>query len=389
MEPVPKDGRRGLAHGDEMSADTATMVGTDAMRTGFEARRSTLLAAVRFLVDATLLGALSLVDAGTFTSSILFVATGLAVAAGWAVSTRLNWSGTAHAKSLVAGHALAGLLIAFIVGVTDPAFTALMVLTTLAIVATAAMRVPTGWLALLFGLAAMSSCVSVAVQDEVRLPLDSTAQSALTVAFLLWTLANVAGVHVAGAGMRSDLDESHRRLASALERLEALADRDELTGVANRRRVLAALAAERDRADRTGIGFSIAILDIDHFDLINARFGPPIGDTVLQSFATLLEGALRRHDIVGRVGIEEFLLVLPGAAGVSEAQRAAERVRAAVENHDWSAIAGDLLVTVSIGVAFSERLEPVDALLERAHRGLQRAKDEGHNRSNLEPAASL
>lgn len=75
--------------------------------------------------------------------------------------------------------------------------------------------------------------------------------------------------------------------------------------------------------------------------------------------------------------------MLPGAAGVTEAGRAAERVRAAIDKHDWSAIADDLSVTVSIGVAVSERLEPVDALLERADRGLQRAKEEGRNRSEL------
>ena len=350
-------------------------------------RKSSLVLLCLYLVDGLLLASLATAGAGTLRSALSFVATGIVVAVGSMLFVHRTNFARAQQPDVVVWQSIPALFVTFAVGVTDPAFTILMLMTTLVIVPTSALRVPARSLALLWGLAAVSNLVAVAAQDEVVLPTDSPAQRALTLVFLLWTLTKGASIHLAGVHLRADLEDSHHRLASALERLEALAERDELTGLANRRRVMTALAEERDRADRTGNGFRVAMLDIDHFKGINDQYGHPQGDAVLRIIATLMQGALRRHDMVGRIGGEEFLIVLPGAAGVSEAHQAAERVRSAIEDYDWSHVAEQLAVTVSIGVAVSERLEPVENLIERADRGLYRAKKDGRNRSQLEPVS--
>jgi len=89
--------------------------------------------------------------------------------------------------------------------------------------------------------------------------------------------------------------------------------------------------------------------------------------------------ALRKPDLVGRVGGEEFLMILPGAARLEEAKHVVERVRAAIEGNDWSATRADLQVTASIGVAVGEPGESVESLFDRADRGLYLAKQGGRN----------
>jgi diguanylate cyclase (GGDEF)-like protein len=173
--------------------------------------------------------------------------------------------------------------------------------------------------------------------------------------------------------------ERQQRLA-----LEALADTDPLTGLYNRRymnRQLATLVQEP---------VALALVDIDHFKLINDRFGHEAGDNVLVRLAQTLQAHAEEveHEaaFAARIGGEEFVLALPGVDAAT-AEECCERVRAEVENSDWDQIAPGLRVTVSVGLA----TQPVgggapSSLLGRADTQLYNAKRQGRNRVISETA---
>jgi diguanylate cyclase (GGDEF)-like protein len=157
--------------------------------------------------------------------------------------------------------------------------------------------------------------------------------------------------------------------------IEAAAHTDFLTGADNRRGIQRRIGEEIERTDRYGGGFSLVLLDVDHFKAVNDEHGHQVGDAVLKEIVACLQLELRTVDRVGRWGGEEFLLLLPEVGG-SEALQAAERLRSRVESHPF-APAGPL--TVSIGVATWRPGETLGALLARADAALYRAKHGGRN----------
>jgi diguanylate cyclase (GGDEF)-like protein len=165
-------------------------------------------------------------------------------------------------------------------------------------------------------------------------------------------------------------------------RLQALAMTDELTRLPNRRSILAHAEQHLQRARRSGEPLAVLVLDVDHFKRINDGHGHDVGDRVLQRVAHAARGALRPGDLVGRIGGEEFLALLP-ATTVAAAGEIAERLRAAVERLDVSDLAPSLAVAVSVGVAGRGRgrNEPnLPAFVQRADEALYRAKASGRNR---------
>jgi diguanylate cyclase (GGDEF)-like protein len=163
----------------------------------------------------------------------------------------------------------------------------------------------------------------------------------------------------------------HRR-DRRLQGAEAMADRDPLTGLLNRRGL--------DRALRGIPRGAVLALDLDHFKAINDRFGHAEGDRVLLGLAELLAGTLRRADVAARTGGEEFVVILPGL-GLERARQVAERLRMAVEDR---LPAGGTRLTVSVGVAADlEGAAPWDRLLGQADEALYRAKERGRNRVEL------
>lgn len=157
----------------------------------------------------------------------------------------------------------------------------------------------------------------------------------------------------------------------------ALAQTDPLTGIANRRSTLAVLESAVERAQSREDALSVAILDIDHFKSINDRFGHATGDEVIKAVADICSAAIRSSDLAGRIGGEEFVLVLPGA-GPDIATHVGERVRCTVETHDWAHPELDR-VTASIGLATFEPGMDAHSLLDGADKALYRAKREGRN----------
>jgi len=174
------------------------------------------------------------------------------------------------------------------------------------------------------------------------------------------------------------LRESERRYRLLAERVEELSQTDELTGVLNRRYIMRSLRDEMARAQRSGEPCSIAIFDLDFFKRINDRFGHPVGDEVLSSFAVAISANVRSIDRFGRYGGEEFLLILPNVSA-EQATVIVNRLRVIVAALDWSAISDDLSVTVSAGVTQTRPNEPTDEIVARADMALYRAKNAGRN----------
>lgn len=161
--------------------------------------------------------------------------------------------------------------------------------------------------------------------------------------------------------------------------LEALASTDALTGLPNRRTFLErldeALADARTRPSGTG---ALLMLDIDHFKRVNDTWGHAIGDVVLQHVAEVIREGMRRHDLPGRLGGEEFAALLPGTER-HDAERLAERVRKRLQDSPALTEAGPISVTISIGVAMFNG-NGAKSLLERADAALYAAKSGGRNR---------
>lgn len=172
-------------------------------------------------------------------------------------------------------------------------------------------------------------------------------------------------------------DEVNRRLAAL----------DELTGVANRRSIIAALDRDVGRAIRTREPLAVMMVDIDFFKHVNDTHGHLAGDRVLRNVADVIRSRIRAQDIVGRYGGEEFLVVLVDTSAQG-ARRLAEQLREAVQAASCHWGAQRLAVTVSIGV-FGGRLEPGDSwdqLIHAADSALYRAKQAGRNRVEMAPA---
>ncbi|HVT58184.1 MAG TPA: diguanylate cyclase [Thermoanaerobaculia bacterium] len=189
----------------------------------------------------------------------------------------------------------------------------------------------------------------------------------------------------------SELRRAQAELEAVNMRLEELTLQDDLTGVANRRCLQQALDEEWSRARRHRLPLGLALLDLDHFKLLNDTRGHPEGDQCLRAVAGFLAATVRRSgDLVARYGGEEFALLLP-ATDLAGVGRVAEELRRGIEAlaipHE--AVAGGRL-TASFGVAamIPDPDQELDVLVEAADQALYRAKTEGRNRVCAAAASS-
>jgi len=175
-------------------------------------------------------------------------------------------------------------------------------------------------------------------------------------------------------------------------RMEELATTDGLTGCINRSTTDALLAHTLERGRREGAPVAFALLDLDHFKRVNDRFGHAAGDATLRAFAQAVKSRLRSSDVLGRMGGEEFGLILPMTDGPGAA-RIVEQVRDAVEVLELrSPDSGEVFhVTVSAGVvvAASDSGLTASRLYMLADRELYRAKELGRNRVQLGHAPTV
>lgn len=169
--------------------------------------------------------------------------------------------------------------------------------------------------------------------------------------------------------------------------LAELAMRDELTGMPNRRAVLAFAQEQFRLCRRLGLSLSLALVDLDHFKAVNDRHGHGVGDRVLNAFAAIARGVLRGQDRIGRYGGDEWLLVMPGA-GPAQIEQVFERLRTALAAQAIEGLPAAHGITLSMGAAgLDAGAESLDALIEEADRQLYRAKADGRN-TLRQPAAA-
>jgi diguanylate cyclase (GGDEF)-like protein len=187
-------------------------------------------------------------------------------------------------------------------------------------------------------------------------------------------VADESARHVEAA--RLDLERKiieHRQLENELRRLAAT---DGLTGALNRAGFFE--SAQQMYEQRQHL--ALLMVDVDHFKSINDQYGHAVGDSALRHLAVMLRQTTRETDLLGRVGGEEFVVVLPSSS-VAKAASVAERIRSRVADSalEW----GDRLIemTVSVGVAARQPNDhKIDDVMMRADSALYRAKNSGRNR---------
>jgi diguanylate cyclase (GGDEF)-like protein len=175
-----------------------------------------------------------------------------------------------------------------------------------------------------------------------------------------------------------------KKLDTAQRQLRRMATTDALTGVMNRGTILARAREEISRIDRrreedSDYGLGFILLDIDHFKMINDRFGHLTGDQVLCEICERIRSILRSYDLLGRFGGEEFLIVLPDAS-LTGALATAERIRQAIRSKPFVFQEPLFDVTASFGVAIAREQEhDLSRILQRADEGLYLAKERGRD----------
>lgn len=192
---------------------------------------------------------------------------------------------------------------------------------------------------------------------------------------LLWrSFTSVQLIHDQLASANAELQARHKDL----QRLTRL---DGLTGLYNRSTFVELTRQELARAQRQGSATSVLLLDLDFFKHVNDTWGHPAGDAVLKNVASVANGTVRNTDLVGRLGGEEFIILLPATSG-DAARKLAEKLRANLERSPTPWEHGQIKSTVSIGVASTTAAEnrDFDHLYSSADEALYSAKEKGRNR---------
>lgn len=180
------------------------------------------------------------------------------------------------------------------------------------------------------------------------------------------------------SGIVFDINKSkiiEKQLKEANEKLKLKVITDPLTGAFNRRFMLEQMEKEIQRYNRTKSSFSIVMLDIDHFKLVNDNFGHNVGDIVLKKLVQTVKEKIRKTDILCRWGGEEFIIFLPDT-NLSGAAELAEKIRIKISEMPIDKVG---TVTASFGVSCYNKDDNVDTVVKRADDLMYKAKSEGRN----------
>lgn len=164
---------------------------------------------------------------------------------------------------------------------------------------------------------------------------------------------------------------------TAKKELEKMATTDKLTGIYNRRRIDEFLRMEIEIAKRHSQTLSLILVDIDHFKSVNDTYGHQTGDAVLSQTTKIISGNLRKSDIFGRWGGEEFIIICP-QTNSEEAFVISEKLRTAVENHKFDTVGNK---TICLGIAELNEGDDEKLIIEKADKALYEAKESGRNRT--------
>jgi len=172
------------------------------------------------------------------------------------------------------------------------------------------------------------------------------------------------------------IEKANRHELDTLKFFEELSLIDELTNIANRRRINELLNIEYQRAERYQSVFSIVMFDIDHFKKINDTYGHLVGDEVLKDLAKLVKQSIRKTEMVGRWGGEEFILILT-ETDQNAAFAVAEKIRHTIANSNFNGLKETL--TCSFGITEFNPNTSLEEMVEQADKALYQAKNSGRN----------
>lgn len=197
---------------------------------------------------------------------------------------------------------------------------------------------------------------------------------------IIFSLIPWSGKNVMLASMRNirERKAAEMELAEAYRKLEILSRTDPLTNLANRRALLDIVNHEIFRFERSHETFSIVICDIDNYKYINDNYGHNAGDFVLKEIGNIMINKLRKQDIVGRWGGDEFLMILPQTK-IEGARFLANIIREKIDNHVFEYKNFKIKVTMSFGVAEFKESYSIHECIRAADEALYKAKEAGKN----------
>jgi diguanylate cyclase len=231
--------------------------------------------------------------------------------------------------------------------------------------------------------AAGALAIIVLLGPRLEMPTSTLMGQIITGGVVLGLLARCIWIALFVKRLQLRLKERNSALKEAMARIEALANLDELTGLPNRRAIIAFLDEQIMICMRTSLSLTVALVDVDHFKRINDRCGHQAGDRTLQIFARVAASCLRKTDRIGRFGGEEFLVVLVGTP-LKAAEEPLDRIRDKLKFYDWRGVGEDIEITVTIGAAAYMPGEPVESLIRRADTALYLGKESGRDRVVLD-----
>ena len=206
--------------------------------------------------------------------------------------------------------------------------------------------------------------------------LDNNTAIMMSVAGMLFMISAFRATRVLSDTLQYSYMMTHA-LGRAKEEAEKLASIDMLTGINNRRAFTELSNIQVDYCERHNLSISAMLLDVDKFKNINDQYGHASGDIALQHLSEILKNLTRTSDIVGRMGGEEFAILLP-STNVNEAMLVAEKLRSWIADNPVHILDEYFSMTVSIGVTSDESYN-LETLLNNADKAMYKAKDAGRN----------
>lgn len=352
----------------------------DAARRVARRRPAYIAQALSYTLDAAILLLYHHIGVTSLAVSAVYLAAGLAItgAAWWASETRL--SDRARDQYLTLPLCAASTTIQLVAIYLAPQVGFYFIALIFVILGFGALRMSARETAMVWTYATLGLAALFLMTDiPIAMPMDGVSERALVLACVVTALGRCASTGLYGSSMREMLYRRSNDLKDANARIEELAQLDELTGALNRRYIMKCLNDEIAKSRRGASVGCVAIIDLDHFKSINDRFGHPVGDEVLRTFAISIFANIRTADRFGRQGGEEFLLVLPDTA-MDRAMQTLDRLRGQIAELNWPAIAPDLTLTISAGISAIRPNDTAEDVLARADRALYSAKDAGRDR---------
>lgn len=343
------------------------------------ALRNVRILSYSYLIDGLVLSLFALAGTVPWMPVVAYTVMGLLIGTFWTVVFQKGWTLGAKDPHMPMTMSLTHLVLQLAGMALMPKLSFMFLLILFIVFTSLAMRVAPRQ--------AVTACAAICVGaglvlaeggTPVRIPDTNIVEQVLSWTFVTLILWQCIWIGLFNGAMTATLKRRSRELAALTRKVQHLAHHDELTGLLNRRSLLAILASEQQHADRTGQALTVALFDLDHFKAINDTLGHPAGDRTLKRFATTVQQLARTTDRFGRYGGEEFLLVLAGTPR-DDARVPVERFREALRARGWDDVAHDLQVTFSCGLAGHRPGESTEDLLRRADDALYRAKHDGRD----------